>query len=304
MLSVKDLNAEIRRDAKGFAQACEAGYAARVYEAAMAIEKNSEEKPVVLLSGYSGSGKTTTAQMIEAVLDKSGHETHTLSMDNYYWRPKGMVLPVDERGDVDLESPLLLDRELLKDHLRRIGRGLPVDMPVYDFEKQQRGDEIIPLRRKKGEIIILEGIHALDPAVVGDTAEFAQTVFVCPQQVYEADGNELPPAQLRLLRRILRDVRTRGYSPENTVRKMWSVSRGERLYIDPNRFRAHYAIDSTIPYELALYTGLLGDMLRGMNSAAAVEAGIGQILPLMEASEALPDEVIGRGALVREFIGG
>jgi uridine kinase len=175
--SIKEMN-DASVNAAAFIAKCDAEYDAMIQAAAETILAAGEEKPLVLLSGGSGCGKTTTAHRIEQYLDTHGHETHVLSMDNYYYRPTDFEYPVDEEGKIDLESPLLLDAELLSDHLQKIIRCEPIEMPTFDFVNECRSDVTIPFHRKPGERVIMEGIHALNPEVVGAAHGMSTKIYI------------------------------------------------------------------------------------------------------------------------------
>ena len=143
----------------------EDNYSAYINEAAEMIL--SSGKPVVLLSGPSGSGKTTAALRIEARLRELGRTAHTLSMDNYFLPISDKnrhELPRDDEGNIDLESPMRLDIPLFTEHLKKIAACEEFEMPRFNFAAQSRR-EPVPFLRKHGEIIIIEGIHALNPDV-------------------------------------------------------------------------------------------------------------------------------------------
>lgn len=301
VISAERINEEMRRDPRGWAERCEADYAAQMTAAADAIEESGS--PLCLLTGPSGSGKTTSARMIEDILDKRGHETHTLSMDNYYHRPDGMELPVDEKGDTDLESPLLLDAALLQKHLGDIAKGIPVEMPTFDFAKQRRSGVTIPLERKPGEIIIMEGIHALNPSVVGSAIESAQTIYVSARTRIAWSGGMLHPSNVRVLRRMLRDRRGRGQSIRDTAHRLWSVDRGERLYIMPNKHNAKIEINTSIPYEICLYRALLQTEIEAVHDAPEQEL-FDRLASVLREIEPMDESIPAESALVREFIGG
>jgi len=289
-----------------FIQDSEAEYDALLVEAAQRILTVSEEKPIVLLSGPSGSGKTTSALRIEALLDGWGHECHTLSMDNYYYRDESLVIPVDDEGQPDLETPLIVDSALLREHIQGLIRGETVHIPSFDFVAQQRRPERTPMRRGPGEIIVIEGIHALNPEVVGaDAHSWGTGVYVSVRtRIKDPNGFVLHPSKVRLLRRLMRDRRGRGQSFEDTVTRFRSVNRGERLYIMPHKHHADISIDTFCPYELSVYRDILLEGLFAMDPEFMEDMDVSDMAPMLRQVAPMAMEGIKREALIREFIGG
>ena len=227
-------------------------------------------------------------------------------MDNYYYRSETVPLPTDEEGRPDLESPLCIDIALLKRHLALIARGEPIEMPTFDFANQRRAAEIIPFHRRPGEIVVMEGIHALNPDVVGadNLAELATGIYVSVRtRLTDGAGYVLHPSKVRLARRLLRDRAGRGMDFRSTVDRLASVSRGERLYIMPNKHRADIALDTFIPYEMAVYRNELIAELSRVDAAFLEDAGVSDLLPMLRQMTPVPRSLVPANAMIREFIG-
>lgn len=301
--SIKEMN-DASVNPAAFIAKCDAAYDAMIQEAAETILAAGEEKPLVLLSGGSGCGKTTTAHRIEQYLDEHGHETHVLSMDNYYYRPSDRPCPVDEEGKIDLESPLLLDADLLSDHLQKIIRCEPIEMPTFDFVNERRSDKVIPFHRKPGERVIMEGIHALNPDVVGAAHGMSTKIYISVRtRVQDSAGYVLHPSRIRVMRRLLRDQRHRGQSFADTIDRLRSVNRGERLYILPNKHYADIQLDTFVPYELAVYRN---DVLAGMadvDRTFAEDRDVEDIVPMLRQVSPIDPALVPKSALIQEFIG-
>ena len=301
--SIKEMN-DASVNPAAFIAKCDAAYDAMIQEAAETILAAGEEKPLVLLSGGSGCGKTTTAHRIEQYLDEHGHETHVLSMDNYYYRPSDRPCPVDEEGKIDLESPLLLDADLLSDHLQKIIRCEPIEMPIFDFVNERRSDKVIPFHRKPGERVIMEGIHALNPEVVGAAHGMSTKIYISVRtRVQDSAGYVLHPSRIRVMRRLLRDQRHRGQSFADTIDRLRSVNRGERLYILPNKHYADIQLDTFVPYELAVYRN---DVLAGMadvDRTFAEDRDVEDIVPMLRQISPIDPALVPKSALIQEFIG-
>jgi uridine kinase len=165
---LEKINSAIRSDAKGFLEACDAAFSQKVAAAAAAIAENMNKSRIVLLSGPSGSGKTTTAMKIEEVLRGMGVESRSISMDNYFRSIDPHTAPRTEDGEIDYESPLCLDMELLNTHFEKLEAGEAIRIPKFEFARQMRNDSMsAPLRLGSNEIAIFEGIHALGDEIAG-----------------------------------------------------------------------------------------------------------------------------------------
>ena len=161
-----DINFRTVSDPKGFVEEGDARYKARVEQAAEKIIENKKNSPIVLLSGPSGSGKTTTAMKIAEELNRRGVGTHYVAMDDYFNTVSPETTPRTPEGEYDLESPLCLDMELLNKHFTQLSRGERIYVPKYEFSRRMRIQEPSKsIKLKDDEIVIFEGIHALNDAI-------------------------------------------------------------------------------------------------------------------------------------------
>lgn len=303
-ISTENINSGIENNAERFIESSERIYMQQLRTAAEKIYASREEKPLVLLSGPSGSGKTTTALRIALLLGQKGLSIHTLSMDNYFLPADAGEFPVDEDGKPDLESPYRLDIPMFSEHLEKLSKGEPVDMPVFDFVTQSRSD-FIPVARKSNEIIIIEGIHALNPEVTGDSDDFTTCMYVSVRtRIRTRFGHTLHPRKIRLMRRLNRDRLFRSRSLEDVFDMFKSVTNGEEKYIMPYKNRATIEIDSFLPYEASVYAKMLkSDVENNREAFAAIEDG-DIMLKVLSELEPLSEELVPSNSLVREFIGG
>lgn len=303
-INVSELNSMIENNPEKLVSDAELLYKSRILDVAEKIKQVHSEKPMVLLSGPSGSGKTTTALRIKKLLCDSGYDTCTLSMDNYFLPKDAENMPIDENGNVDLESPLRLDIELFQKHLKKISDGEYVEIPVFDFPTQTRSD-IIPFKREKHQTIIIEGIHALNPLVTGDSDSFSTCVYVSVRtRIKTYDGSLIHPRKIRLMRRLCRDKLFRGRKLSEVFDMLESVSRGEDLYIMPFKNRSSFDIDTFISYEAAVYKNFLLNELKNDYSNLSDRDDYNQILKLFAELDPLDPEKVDNTSLVREFIGG
>ena len=301
MSQIQAINRALCDDATVFVREAEADYARQLTAIADYIVAHRDTCPIVLISGPSGSGKTTTARMLEAELDRRGLETHTLSQDNYFRTNTPEESALRAAGLLDLESPARVDEELLAQQLERIIACQPVELPVFDFRECVCRPSGVTFTRKPGEIVILEGIHVLNPAVVALPESQTVRLYVSVRtRVEAADGSLLHPRYIRLLRRMLRDVSGRGRPAEGTLAMFQSVEVGEQKYIMPYKHRSTFDVDTFCPYELNVYRGILPDEVAALREHPDMTG----LLNLL--TEALPLEptVVPATALIREFIGG
>ena len=278
-------------------------YADRLYEAAKKIYADREQRPVVLVSGPSGSGKTTSANRIARLLKEWGCGAHSISMDNYFKTLTPEENALAERGEFDFESPLRLDCELFKEHLEKLSRCEEIDIPTFDFALQQSKPGM-KLKINRGDIVILEGIHALNPLVTGDSESYTNCVYVSVRtRIEAANGDLLHPSKIRLMRRLIRDKLYRGRTLSETFEFFRSVERGENLYIMPFKYRADFDIDTFIPYEPLIYRDILLDDLAKASQEYENYADYADIERFLKELASVDRALIPEHSLVREFVG-
>jgi len=279
--------------------------------AGMIVDRKQDVR-IVLISGPSSSGKTTTTIKIGQLLNQNGLNLVTLNVDNYFYDLE--LHPRDEFGDYDFETPQALDLELVNDHLKRLIKGDEVLIPFYDFKAGRRTNEQTPLKIGRNDIILIDSLHGLYPAMTSDiTDEKKFRLYLEPLlQMKDTDGNYIRWTDIRLMRRMLRDAAYRAYDPEMTLTHWHYVRAGEMRNIIPNINSADYIINSAMPYELAVYQSKLisyfqeweqkfsSDAIRqdAYERSARVHKLLQSITPVTD------DSVIPGDSVIREFIGG
>lgn len=303
-INTADINRGLENDREKFIELSEKNYSSQLEQAAEKIYLDRKTRPIVLISGPSGSGKTTSALKIAQLLKERGVNVHTLSMDNYFLPSDMGELPRDENGNVDLESPQRLDIALFSDHLAKIFMCEPVDVPIFDFTTQLRTGSV-PLRRKSDEIIIIEGIHALNPEVTGDTDSFTSCLYISVRtRIVSSDRDVLHPRLIRLMRRLSRDRLFRGRRLQDVFEMFDSVSAGEELYIMPHKHRAVLNIDTFMPFEAAIYSEILHSELLNIEQDMADNKNYRQIVKFLSEIHPVGADVLPEASLIREFVGG
>lgn len=262
--TLKYINHRAECDAEAFVNDCEEHYHRQLHLVADQIAANCKRKPVVLLNGPSSSGKTTTNDRLGRILELAGIHAHMISMDDYYRTSGTYDIPFDkENGVNDLESPECMDLDLLRDHLTRLVAGEEIMVPRFDFETRTSHRNDRPVQLHKDEIVMIEGIHAFNPVIMGDLEKHATSVYLSVASVLFTDRNvRVEPHMLRFLRRAMRDSLFRSSPVEYTLKQWNSVRRGERLYISPYRGQADLTVDTYLPYETNILMQYLSEKLQ------------------------------------------
>lgn len=291
------LNSYVKQD--GFFEKANKDYIDTLTEIAKEIAEQKSKKPIILISGPSGSGKTTTALTIGKILDEMGVITHTLSLDNYFKTITDEEKILLEKGELDLESPNRVDEVLLNEQLGKMIQGEPVELPKYDFTAAKRVLSGKILHRKKGELVILEGIHALNPDVVTLPSDETYKIYISVRTRVRVRNTILHPCCIRLMRRMIRDKIYRGRAYADTLKMFESVELGEEKYIMPYKHRSDHDIDTFIPYELSVYRPKLLEELQKINTTDMVD----HMVEVLAAAEPIDEEQVPTNSLIREFIG-
>ena len=305
---LQEINQSLRTDPKGFLEACDAAYQSRIDAAVDRILERMKVSPIVLLSGPSGSGKTTTAMKLEQELERRGVNTHTISMDNYYKTLNRKTAPRTPEGDIDYESPLLLDLDLLDDTFSKLSRGEWVVVPKYEFARQMRNDSRGTfLKLDKNEIAIFEGIHALNDDIFGRHPEATGLYISARSNVLEGEDLRFKGTWMRISRRAVRDYNFRGTDLLETLLMWYNVRRGEKTYISPYKNRANIIIDSSLPYEVSVFANYADALREAVDQIPADNPRYQEFHDLVDAFryfEPVDPALVPPESLIREFIGG
>lgn len=304
-MEIRDINNAIRASAGSFISECDHHYRQQVHDAAERIADRLSQSRVILLSGPSGSSKTTTAENIAIFLSHYDVRCHMVSMDDYYLDRDSGKYPLDDEGNLDFESPLGLDIALMNQNMDALARGEPTQIPHFDFLKKAR-DPLgwRTLQLAPNEVVIFEGINALNPLFTERNPN-AQRVFIAPTTPITRKGKVLFDCEkIRLLRRMVRDFNFRGQSPEGTLGMWSSVRRGERLFVMPYAPSADITIDTTLGYEVPVLGYLAKPMLEKLPEDVPQRKLVDEILGALPAIAPIAPELVPESSLLRrEFIG-
>lgn len=260
----------------------------------------------VMLAGPSSSGKTTSGNRLATQLRVHGKKPILMGLDDYYI-DRDKILPGPD-GQLDLEHINTIDVDLFRQHIAQLLSGEEVELPVFDFKSGRRVWKGNKLRLEENSIIIVEGLHGLNPSLLpqGIAAHLIFRMYVSPLLPLNLDNhNRIPTSYLRLLRRIVRDFEGRGATVQRTI-SMWdSVRRGEARWIFPYQEQADVIFNSSTLYELAVLKKHIYPLLTAVEPEDSCYEQVRGIVKILNyVLEADVDDEIPPTSLVREFIGG
>ena len=265
---------------------------------------NNKKLKLILLAGPSSSGKTTTSKKLELFLKGFGLNPIAISIDNYFVdRDKTPRLP---DGSYDFESLNSINVELFNKNLKNLLDGKEVTLPVYNFitGKSELSDESIKLGEK--EILIVEGLHALNEELTYSIDKKNKyKIYLCPLTVLSLDNhNRIRTTDNRLLRRIVRDNRTRGYSASDTLSSWGKVREGEEKYVFPFQDEADVIFNTSLIYELGVLKTYAEPLLYSVEESDPMYKEAVRLLNLLKNILPISNDYIPVDSIVREFIGG
>lgn len=262
------------------------------------------EVRVVLIAGPSSSGKTSTSHRLCLELLAQGKQPVALSLDNWY--VDGSLTPRKADGSKDYESIYSIDLQQLDADIKALIKGEEIALPTFNFAEEKREYSGDTLRMEKDGILVMEGIHALNPLLTEHIdAGSKYKIYAAPMGHVTLDGERWIPTYVhRLLRRMSRDLRTRGKSPQMTIATWPSVIEGEAQWIEPFKQEADALFDSSMTYELSAIRLTVETALQTVPAVAAEYEMAELLLYFLSFFEPLESSYIPRTSILREFIGG
>ena len=263
-----------------------------------------KEVRFVMIAGPSSSGKTTFSHRLSTQLRACGLRPHAIATDNYFKNREDT--PRDEKGDYDFEGLGAMDVEQFNQDMVRLLKGETVEIPSYNFKKGAREYNGNYLTLEEGDVLVIEGIHCLNDQFTHSLPkESKYRIYISCLTTLNIDGhNRIPTTDVRLLRRIERDARTRGYSAQATI-KMWpSVRRGEEENIFPFQESADVVFNSALIYELSVLKSYAEPLLFSVPRDCPEYQEAKRLLKFFDYFLPVASEDIPRNSLLREFIGG
>ncbi|MEG1912490.1 MAG: nucleoside kinase [Cloacibacillus sp.] len=270
------------------------------------IARQIEERPnvrLLCLAGPSSSGKTTSSRRLRVQLLSSGINSATLELDNYF--VNRAQTPLDRSGKPDFEALEALDLELVNEHISALLAGEEVDVPKFDFITGSR-TKGFKMRLAPDEMLVIEGIHGLNQKLTASIpAENKYGIFICPLTGTNIDfHNRIGTTDTRLLRRMVRDARTRGHGAEATLSQWPSVVRGSHKHIFPYQERADATFNTSLAYEIPVLKGYVLPLLKTVRESSPVYGEANRLLALLDYVPVIPSDDVPNLSIIREFIGG
>ena len=271
------------------------------------IYERRDRARIILIAGPSSSGKTSSSKRLAIQCKVLGLNPKVIELDNYFVNRE--LTPKDENGEYDFESLHAMDLDLLNSQLNDLIAGKTVEIPYFNFKTGRRESRGDMMHLDDNDILIMEGIHALNPEMTSsvDNSRIFRVYASALTSLSLDENNNISTSDNRLLRRIVRDNRVRGVTPEETIMRWHSVRRGENRNIFPFQENADAAFNSALIFELPLLKYYAEPLLRRIapNSPAFTETT--RLLKFLEYIVALSPaeiEAVPPTSIMREFIGG
>jgi len=254
-INIKNILKKQQQDLHKYILDVESRYRGQLFTLVNKVLQKKNVK-IILLAGPSCAGKTTTARLIKQVLELKGRNVDVISMDDFF-------LDLDKRkplpnGKPDFDSPDILDYDLMRETFSKYFAGEDVKFPEYDFQNSKSIRDAKPYKYKFNSIVIFEGIHVLNPRLLENigTSNYFR-IYVSPINSFKTDKQQLTTKNLRLLRRVVRDIQRRN-TPASKTMEIWpEVTAVEEEFIEPYRTKVDYFVDTMHEYELGVYKGEL-----------------------------------------------
>jgi len=299
-----DLNMQIESyDISQFILVEEALHEKKIAEIAAQIVANPDWK-IVLIAGPSSSGKTTFAKRLSVQLQACKATPLVIGLDDYFLnRDK---TPKKENGNYDFESLYALDIELLNKQMTQLLKGESIELPKFNFSRGKSQRTHNPIKLSKDSIIVMEGIHGLNDLLTSDIpAENKVKIYVSALNQLNIDNhNRIPTTDCRLIRRMVRDNRYRGYSAEETLLRWSDVRDGEEKNIFPFQENADLMFNSSLTYELGVFKKYAWKMLLKIGPKSHIYTEAQRLLALLYYIKDIPENLVPYNSIIREFTNG
>ncbi len=281
----------------------EAFHEKKIARIADRIAERSPRPRFILVAGPSSAGKTTFAKRLGVQLRVNGLRPVTISVDNYFVDREHT--PRSEDGEYDFEDIETIDLDLLNDHLQRLDRGEQVEIPRFDFTLGRRIFRGDILQVEEDQMVIMEGIHCLNPRLTHDLPEEHKfRIYISALTQLNLDfNNRISTTDNRLLRRLVRDHRYRGHSARDTLRMWSSVRSGEKKWIFPFQRFADATFNSALDYELAVLRTIADSLLAEVKPNHFEYAKARQMMQFIESFVGVSPDLVPTNSILREFIG-
>lgn len=298
--TLNDINENVESNMESFINDAESRFESSVTELA---DRFTSDCDIVLLAGPSSSGKTTTAGKIAQKIKNSGRNAYTLSLDDYY--RNAADIPLTEKGLKDFENVSALDIDLIHRTFSDLIEKRTAQVPEFDFVSGTRKPETRKLELKKDDLIIVEGIHALNPIITKglDESHITKVYISVSSRVTDDSGRVIfSKRNLRLVRRMIRDYHYRNTSVEKTLSQWQEVLKGEDKYIFPFERNASFRIDSFHPYEPCLFKREAVELLGTVGEDSGVYPIASELKNSFSELDTIDMSKLPADSLLREFV--
>lgn len=268
------------------------------------IEKNLNNIKLVLIAGPSSSGKTTTSKKLSLYLKSKGINPFVLSTDDFF--KNRIDTPKNENGEYEYDIPEALDIDLFNEKLTSLIKGEETLLPTYNFLTGEKEYKHAPVSLKNRDLIIVEGIHTLNEMLTSKIDRKNKLkIYISPFTPLDLDRhNHVSTVDLRLIRRLVRDYRTRGYNAEETLKNWRVVRRSEEKYIFPYQKEADIVLNTALIYELGVLKTYAVPILFSVSYHSEYYSEALRIINFLKSFLNISDSMLPETALLREFVGG
>lgn len=273
-------------------------------EIANKIQNNINDIKIVLIAGPSSSGKTTTCKKLALYLKSKGLNPFTLSTDDFFKDRKDT--PKNEKGEYEYDIPEAIDIDLFNEKLDALLKGEETTLPTYNFLTGEKEYKHPPVSLKNRDLLIVEGIHTLNELLTSKIPrENKLKIYISPFTPLGLDRhNHVSTVDLRLIRRIVRDARTRGYNAVDTLKSWRNVRISEEKYIFPYQKEADIVLNTALIYELGILKTFAVPLLYNVNYKSEYYTEAKRIINFLKIFLNIPESALPKTALLREFVGG
>lgn len=259
---------------------------------------------VVLIAGPSSSGKTTFCKKMAYALEQQGLKPKMMSLDDYYGTLEDC--PLDEHGEYDFESLYALDLKLIEEHLTRLVAGEEVTLPRYNFTNCEREWQSEPTKMEPDSILLIEGIHGLNPELTGSLAnDLLYRIYISGSALKIGENKRCYlSADNRLIRRMVRDYKYRGTTAQATIERWPSVRLGEHRWIVPYQKYANASVNTSFPYELGVLRHEAIPLLKNVTKDEPAYFEAQRLLKFVSMVHPIDVNLLPKYSILREFLGG
>ena len=300
---LSDLNEMVSSgEIKEFIGSCELIFNESIFKVAKEIYEQQKIK-MVLIAGPSSTGKTTTTKRLASYLKTFGYKTIPISVDDYYKDREQMEK--DEFGGYDYEALSAIDTAMFNQDLQDLLSGKSVQLPTYDFINKKKTRENTPTKMEENSILLIEGLHGLNEELTSSVEEeHKYKIYLSPFIPLGIDKhNYISTVDLRLLRRMIRDNRTRGTNVSETMEFWQKVREGEEKYIFPYIPQANCIINTAYAFEVGVLKVYIEPLLYAVELNSPYYEEARRLLNSLRGFYPIPSEYVGKDSILREFIG-